>query len=115
MDRPPINDPGPAMESQAPMTHKAEVSLWAGVLSIAILDCWDVGPEPQRGQRPTDRAIGVLNWIDDTSDAPGSFRYCCFVLGLDSCAVESYIKSRLNEPFEVRKVLKRQVRHLVNP
>ena len=88
---------------------QAERRLWGRVLILAALDCWNVGPctGRKREEWPSDESIDVLDWLDDeTNDAPGSFRYCCFAVGLDSGSVRRFIKSRFNAPIEERKVIK---------
>lgn len=75
-----------------------ERRLWVSVLHQAILDATaeayaiDVRGR-QRGPSRTDH-LSAQNWVDSEALAPGTFRWCCEVAGLDPEVVRERLSGR---------------------
>ena len=73
-----------------PCQELPELQLWREVLLLAINDCrgQSVGVKPHDKRSAQQRAYA---WIFSTREHPGSFKWCCEVLGVDPRAVHKQV------------------------
>jgi hypothetical protein len=83
-----------------PCQELPELQLWREVLLLAINDCrgQSVGVKPHDKRSAQQRAYA---WIFSTRGHPGSFKWCCEVLGVDPRAVHK--QARLTHSNEARR------------
>jgi hypothetical protein len=70
-----------------------ELDLWREVLLLAIMDCRGqlAGVDRHEKRHAQERAHA---WIFSTREDPGSFKWCCEVIGVDQRTVQSLILVR---------------------
>jgi hypothetical protein len=73
-----------------PCQESPELQLWRQVLLLAITDCRgpSVGVKPHDKRSAQQRAYA---WIFSAREHPGSFKWCCEVLGVDPRAVHKQV------------------------
>jgi hypothetical protein len=74
----------PVSLESPPSQESPELELWREVLLLAIMDCrGQLGRHDKRHAQERAQA-----WIFSTREDPGSFKWCCDVLGLDPRMVQ---------------------------
>src|SRR6266545_1225773 len=88
----------PVNLESSPCQESPELQLWREVLLLAIMDCrGQVVAVNRHGKRYAQGRAQA--WIFSTCEDPGSFKWCCEVLGVDSQAVHRQALSPLGLPF----------------
>jgi hypothetical protein len=89
----------PVNLESSPCQESPELQLWREVLLLAIKDCrgQSVAVKPHDKRSAQQRAYA---WIFSTREHPGSFKWCCEMLGVDPRAVHRQVRMYRQRPRE---------------